>query len=603
MFKGIEESLLQLVSPGNIFLLSLFLFVIIVIYIFIFKRKKEALQNFIDEKVKVFKNVFYISEDVVVILSHTNEILYANKAAIDFFDLKKYFKFTILELPKIKIKNKFVNLNTLITASIEKSEKRMNVYVDTFVIMGDNEEKEIPINLYFNTVFMNMKDNIPGTILIINDIRKEKEQVLEGYKHKLTKLPNQVRALSDLNALYAKLHLKDKKIALVLMDIDNFSMLRSIIGYEQSNVVLIRFASYLKELADEFSFSVYHTVHNNFLLVIQDIESSKDILSIVNNIQYELKSFYTMGNSKLHLTASIGVSLYPDSSTTLNLLDDAYKALSTAEKKGHGQIEIYDENNPQYNYDELKLYNDMHQALEKSEFIVYYQPIVDAKTEKIVSAEALIRWQHSEHGLISPDVFIPIMEKTGFIRELGQYVLEEVLKQQKRWELFKFKQVPISINLSLLELESGKFVENVIKKLVYHQVSAKLIKFEITEGSAMVSEERTIKQLTELKRLDIEISLDDFGTGYTSFTYLKKIPANILKIDRSLVMHMVENEEDQRIVKAIIELGHNIGMKVIVEGIENEEMFLLAQNFGSDFIQGFHFSKPLPIFEFQKLLR
>ena len=387
------------------------------------------------------------------------------------------------------------------------------------------------------------------------------------------------------------------------MNIDNFSTLRSIVGYEQSNVILVKFAEYLNELATEFGFSVYHTVHNNFLLIMQNVDSTKDILSIIKMIQHELLSFYTMGNSNLHLTASVGISIYPDSSTTYTLLDDAYKALATAEKNGHGRIEIYEPSQGKHDYDELKLYNDMHQALSKNEFEVYYQPIVDAETKEVVSAEALIRWHHSEHGMIGPNIFIPIMEKTGLIVELGKYVLEEVLKQQKRWELFKFRQVDVSINLSLLELESGKFVEYVVQRLAHNQISPELIKFEITEGTAMISEEVTSRQLLELKRMGINISLDDFGTGYTSFSYLKKIPANILKIDRSLIINIVKNEEDQRIVKAMIELGHTLGMKIVVEGIEYKEMYETILEMECDYMQGYYFAKPLPVFEFQKLLR
>jgi polar amino acid transport system substrate-binding protein len=195
------------------------------------------------------------------------------------------------------------------------------------------------------------------------------------------------------------------------------------------------------------------------------------------------------------------------------------------------------------------------------------------------------------------------MEKTGLIVELGKYVLEEVLKQQKRWELFKFRQVDVSINLSLLELESGKFVEYVVQRLAHNHISPELIKFEITEGIAMISEEETSKQLLELKKIGISISLDDFGTGYTSFSYLKKIPANILKIDRSLIINIVENEEDQRIVKAMVELGHTLGMKIVVEGIEYKEMYEMILDMGCDYMQGYYFSKPLPVFEFQKLLR
>jgi len=601
-----EESLgvvAQLITTENMLIVSLLTVVLIVIHMTMYRQKKQALLQYLEEKIKVFQNVFYISEDAIVILSNTNEILFANQAATELFGLKKYFKFTALQLPEVKDKEKYVALNELIRQSIQKSEKRMHVFSNTTLLLPGEKAEEIPANLYFNNADIHMNDNIPGTIVVINDLRKEREKERIGFRHKLTELPNQSQLISDLNALYGKLHLHEQNISLVLMDIDNFSTLRSIVGYEQSNVVLIKFANYLKELAEEFSFSVYHTAHNNFLLLLTGFDSSKDILSIVNTIQNELKSFYKMGKSKLHLTASVGISVYPDKSSTLNLLDDAYKALSSAEKSGHGRIEIYEQTQANDGYDELQLYNDMHQGLEKNEFEVYYQPIVSAKDQEIVSAEALIRWNHPEHGMISPFTFIPIMEKTGFIIDLGKYVLEEVLKQQKRWELFKFKQISISINLSMLELESGKFVDHVVKQLTENQVSPELIKFEITEGSAMISEETTRKQLLELKRLGIDISLDDFGTGYTSFTYLKKIPANILKIDRSLVINIVRNEEDQRIVKAMIDLGHNLGMKIVVEGIENEKMHKVISEFGCDFMQGYHFARPLPVFEFQKLLR
>jgi len=196
-----------------------------------------------------------------------------------------------------------------------------------------------------------------------------------------------------------------------------------------------------------------------------------------------------------------------------------------------------------------------------------------------------------------------LMEKTGFIVKLGQFILDEVLKQQKRWELFKFKQIGVSINVSMVEIATGEFVEHVEKQLKYHRVNPELIKFEITEGMAMIDENETKKYFVALKKLGTSILLDDFGTGYTSFTYLKKFPADIIKIDKTLVDYILENEEDQRIVKAMIDLGHNLGMKIVVEGVENKEMVTMLNDFGCDFIQGYYFSKPLPVFELQELLR
>jgi len=311
-----------------------------------------------------------------------------------------------------------------------------------------------------------------------------------------------------------------------------------------------------------------------------------------------------LGDVGLHLTASVGISIYPESGPASNLFDNAYKALAEAEKSGHGRIHIYETDILEHDYDELALYNGIHEAIERNEFEVYYQPIVEVETKEIVAAEALMRWKHPQYGFIPPNIFIPIMEKTGIIIDLGKYLLEEVLKQQKRWELFKFKQIQVSINMSLLEVEAEGFVDNIEKQLVHHQVDPQLIKFEITEDSAMSSEEQQVyTQLIALKKLGVGIALDDFGTGYTSFSYLKKFPADILKIDKTLVDYVLVNNEDQRIIKAMIELGHNLGMKIVVEGIENERMFDMIASYGCDYMQGYFFAKPLPVFEFQKLLR
>ena len=240
--------------------------------------------------------------------------------------------------------------------------------------------------------------------------------------------------------------------------------------------------------------------------------------------------------------------------------------------------------------------------MEKNEFEVYYQPVYDAKTNEMVSAEALVRWIHPEHGIITPDVFIPLMEKTGFIIELGHFVLEEVLKQQKRWELFKFKQVAISINIASIELKTEAFLENVKNQLDYHKVYPELIRFEITENDPMLNEGSMRKYITKLKKLGVGITLDDFGAGYNSFSYLQQFPGDLLKIDKALMSAIVTDEDKQRVVKAMVELGHTLGMKVLVEGIENKNMADLMVSYGCDYLQGYYFSKPVPVFEFQKLL-
>ncbi len=592
----------KLLTIENLFVLIGLIILLTPIYIYSLRTEKKTLQEMIESKVKVLQKAFDISEEAILILSDKQEVIYANKTMIKLLKLGEDFMQNPLQImPKVEVKKSWIELGELIKKREESSQKKMHLFLQTKLLISDRDE--IPINLYIDSSAIDNEYKIWWNIISIHNLSKEKESASATYRHKLTNLPNQSQALMDLNALYSKVHLDNKKLALVLINIDNFSQLRAIIGYEQANVILIKFAKYLEQRAKASSFYVYHTFHNDFLLAVPAVESSDEVIMLSKQLQEQLVSFYKMEDVRLYLTASIGISIYPESGSTLNLFDNAYKALAKAQKSGHGRISIYKADVQKHGYDELILYNEMHEALEKNEFELHYQPIIEVKNKEIVAAEALIRWRHPKFGLIPPDVFIPMMEKTGFIVEIGRYVLEEVIKQQKRWELFKFKQIEVSINMSLLEIEAEGFVENVTKQLADHQINPELIKFEITEGSAMSNEGQVDTQLLELKNLGVAIALDDFGTGYTSFDYLKKFPADVLKIDKTLVDYILVNEEDQRIVKAMIELGHNLGMKIVVEGIENERMVKMIASYGCDYMQGYHFSKPVPVFEFQKLLR
>ena len=579
-----------------------FVFVVISILfirvIFLQKEKKSLNVNLKNNHNQLL-DFFNIVEDAIVVLSPQFKITYANALMVKLLNLPKEYQDTALVMPQVKVNKEWVSLETLIKKC---RENQIEKYPQLNILVEESSRKSLYVNLYIHTITDEVT-NQKSIKIVLHDITKEKEKEVLRFRHKITQLPNHAQALNDLNALYAKLHIDEQKIAIVLMNIDNFSTLRSIIGYEQTNLLLIKFANYLTELSKKLNFTVYHTAHNNFLLTFSHIESSEKIVEYVTRIQEKLVTFYNIEENGLYLTTSAGIALYPDQSTTLLLLDNAYKALEQAEKGGYGRIVVYKKEGIGHDYDELKLYNDMHYAIERNELEVYYQPIIENKSKEIVAAEALIRWHHPEHGMISPEIFIPMMEKTGMIVDLGIYVLNEVLKQLKRWEIFKFKPVEVSINMSLSEIEKEGFVENVSQNLSNHNVSPHLIKFEITEGEAMQNESKSESKLHALKNLGVGISLDDFGTGYTSFSYLKKFPANILKIDKSLVDHILENQEEQRIIRAMIELGHNLGMKIVIEGIENLEMVELLDSYGCDYMQGYYFAKPLPAHEFQEMIR
>ncbi|MBD3790159.1 MAG: bifunctional diguanylate cyclase/phosphodiesterase [Campylobacterales bacterium] len=588
-------------------LLEMFIVVCLSFLIVFFLWKRNALlKGRIANQLNAFQRAFDMSDDAIIILSDNFEIIYMNHASKGLFKFNKDNKKEIFANNlKIKIKDEWFPLDEFIKKYIQLRDSFS--FANTKITITDVKE-ELSVNLSFEKIepsssIKSDKKKGERYIVSIHDLRKENELYNATFYHDLTKLPNQDRAIADLNVLFAKSHLHNQKLALLMINIDNFSRLRSILGYQQADKILIKFANYLDEFCKENSYNVYNTLYNTFLLIIPSLSKIEEAEEIAQKIQKQLVSFFSMSDAKLYLTASIGISVYPDSGPTRNLLDNAYKALYSAENKGQGKIEIYQSDSIQKEYDELVLYNDLPDAFEKKQFEVYYQPIVHAQSKEIVSAEALIRWKHPRYGLIAPYIFIPMLEKTGLIVKLGKYMLETILKQQKHWELFKFKRISISMNVSIIEFETEGFVDFIAKKLAENKIIPDLIKFEVTEGMAAMNETRINHTFQELKKLGVGISLDDFGTGYTSFSYLKKIPAEIVKIDKSLVDNILKNKEDQRIVKAIIELAHTLGMKVVVEGVEDQFMAELLASYRCDYMQGYHFAKPLPLFEFQELLR
>lgn len=589
----------QLSKDGYLLISILISAVLVILYVLFRKQKKQ--QVIAENKVKIFQKTFDMSQDPTLILSDQNEILYANRTMVKLFKLKRDFLTQKLsQIPQIKIKESWVPLDNM----IKENEGAFKEHTLSFpqVDLRFEYEEGVPINLHLQRAELQEKKRQFCTIISIQDLRKEQEYVQGKHLHPVTKMPTEIQALHDIPTLYSKIHLENTKVALVLLHLDNLNMVRAIVGYEQANKILIKFTDYLQNIETDLTLESYHTFGNNFLLTISNINSSLGVISLVEEIQEKVALLYKMNEVRLHLTMSVGISIYPDSGTSRNLLDNTYKALYEARKSGEGKVHIYIPDESKEDYDEFSLHNEMHSALKNNEFEVYYQPVFDAKTKEIVSAEALVRWVHPEHGIITPDVFIPLMEKTGFIFELGHFVLGEVLKQQKRWELFQFKQVVIAINVASIELMTEEFIKNVEKQLNEYKVYPELIRFEITENSALTNEGNIQKYLTQLKKLGVGITLDDFGTGYNSFSYLQQFPGELLKIDRKLVDSIVTNKENQRIVKAMIELGHTLEMKVVVEGIENQMMADLIISYGCDYLQGYHFAKPVPVYEFQKLL-
>jgi len=578
--------------------------IIVTAVLYLFRRKHTLFQcTQCEIHAEMFQKAFDVSGDAIVILYGNGKVVYSNKKMQSLLKVPEgHIDLSKENGPKLLLANQEYTIAAFAKEKYMKERnKKMQFFADVELILPRSERTTL---LYIYLGYFE-PDGLDSMYIVVMRDMSQKVEVKESLgRHRLTGLPNEIRAKEELHQLYSKIHLHGEKLALALFEIDNYSEIRAMLGLQKSEQIEQYFAHFLERYAKAHDLYVYHTFSDHFLLCFPHVQSADEVIHHCRIIQEKLRAFYKINNVQFHLTASVGVSIYPESGSTLHLLDNVYKALVEAKQQGVGHIHIHIPSELEKRYNELEIFSAIHEAIVKEEFEVYYQPIVSTADYKVVGAEALIRWRHPVHGFIPPDLFIPMLEQSGEIIQLGRFVLSRVLKQQKQWELFKFRSLEVSINMSLVEIESEGFYKHVETLLGEMQIDPAKIKFEVTEGAAMENKSRADIEIAKLKKLGIKIALDDFGTGYTSFSYLKKFPADVVKVDRSILGDdILRNEDDQRIVQAIIDLGHTLNMKVVVEGVENSHTANLLRSFGADYLQGYYFGKPQPAYEFQELIR
>ncbi len=444
------------------------------------------------------------------------------------------------------------------------------------------------------TVIKNAAGVIEGYTKIIRDITEQKEGEetirFQAYHDTLTGLPNR-QALNGYFAIHETLS-KNFKLAVLFLDLDRFKNINDTLGHIIGDCVLKDVSSRLINSVSEND-TVVRLGGDEFIILLSNKNNNDEVAEALKII---LKSFEVpvkIEDYNLHITTSIGVSVYPNDGTDIyTLLKNADSALYKAKGAGKNRYEFYHKDMNAHFHDQLALENDLRQAITKDQIIFHYQPIVN-KDKKLIGAEALIRWQHPKLGLLSPNKFIPLSEENGFITKIGDHGMDKVLNQYKKWkDDFKIK-IPISINISAKHFEVPNFINDLDKMLNECNLSSREVELEITEGIAMNNTENIMSKLNSLRDMGVAISIDDFGTGYSSLSYLKSFPVNRLKIDQSFVKCCTSSNQDCSIIKAIIALGHSLGMEIIAEGVETEEQFKYLTNEGCDGFQGYLFDKPL----------
>ncbi|WP_010099226.1 EAL and GGDEF domain-containing protein [Ornithinibacillus scapharcae] len=434
---------------------------------------------------------------------------------------------------------------------------------------------------------------------ITDDVRLQEQLKYSANHDLLTTLPNQRSLDEKLDSLFQA----KKPFALLFFNLDRFSVINGSLGYQIGDEVLISIGTRLNKLLPKNSF-VARLKSNDFIILYEDYETKDSVMKFTEELIQDIRKPLTIGEYEINMTSSVGVSLYPeDGETKESLMDKAHSALSHAKKTGRNTYRLYSYSKDTAFQRKLMIEKDMVEALEKEDFELYYQPLVETQTGRIEGAEALIRWNHKKWGLISPGEFIPIAEENHLISDISDWVIKEACSQMKQWRDKGLKLIPISVNISPIRLMKKGLTDYVRDQLEAYHIPAEYLGVEITEGSLLKSEKGVITTLAELKELGVRVAIDDFGTGFASLNYLREYQADTLKIDQVFIQSKDgQVERDNIIVGSVMEMARGLNMRIIAEGVEEYGQYRFLKNRHCDLIQGYLFSRPVPVLDFERLL-
>jgi len=433
-------------------------------------------------------------------------------------------------------------------------------------------------------------------------VRREGMERLIHFDH-LTDLPNRLLFRAELKQAMLRTRYNGKRMALLLLDLDRFKTINDTLGHQVGDRLLQQVARRLRHClrkceAPRMGDTVARLAGDEFTIILNDLDSPEDAEAVAAKILERFHQPFVLGELERSVTASIGIALFPDQADTLDgLISQADMAMFHAKKKGRNRACVFDPVLYQRFQRQQSLENDLYNALERGQFEIHYQPQVAVADGRVVGLEALLRWNHPGQGWIGPAEFIPMLEETGLMEPVGEWVLRQVGRDYRRC-LNALGMAPgtltVSVNISPRQLEKN-LVATVRAILAEEGIEPACLKLELTESVAMDDPDKSLEIFTDLTALGVEICIDDFGTGYSSLSYLTRLPIAILKIDRLFIREMIEHAEDREVVTAIIALAHNLKLQVIAEGVETMEQYEVLRTMGCDVIQGYLFGQPAPL--------
>ena len=454
---------------------------------------------------------------------------------------------------------------------------------------------------------------IVGTLQDITSLKRSEQEIAYfTYYDTLTDLPNRRLFIEQLETAIARARHKKQSLTLMFIDLDHFKHINDTYGHAVGDALLCEAAARIKDClrdADLIAVSkdkddrVARFAGDEFTVMLTNIDNVDVLANIAQRIVAKFEKSFDIKGYNVFSTVSIGIALFPeDGDNVQSLMQHADVAMNHAKELGRNNYQFFSAEMNDYLYERLQTEQDLRQALERNEFLLFYQPQIDVKTQQIIGFEALLRWLHPIKGLLGPLTFIEVAEKTGLIIAIGEWVLQQACLQTRKWQKRFDIHWRVSVNLSAMQFNQQLLLEQVGLSLKNSGLPASSLELEITETAMLKDVMETIPLLRALKDMGVGLAIDDFGTGYSSLSYLKNFPIDTLKIDKSFVDEIVENPKDAAIARTIVQLADNLGLRTIAEGVETIEQVNMLTTMGCKELQGYYYSKPLPVSEIERLL-
>jgi diguanylate cyclase (GGDEF)-like protein/PAS domain S-box-containing protein len=559
----------------------------------------ESQQQAAAEQLQLAARVFENSAEGIVITDAKNKILMVNKT---FTAVTGYTQ------------REVIGSNPNLLSSGRQNKEFYNSMWESLYLKGEwrgeieNRRKsgEIYPEWLNISVVRQADGKISNYVAVFSDLTNHKETenrlVFLSHFDTLTALPNRLQFHDQIKNATSHAISQGSKIAILTLDLDRFKLFNDSMGNAAGDSLLIEASRRLKSCISPGD-SLCRLGGDEFAIILNNIDSASDAANVAIACQRKLRKTIFLDQHEIHLSASIGISLFPDDADTHeSLISNADSAMYVAIEQGGNTFRFFQQEMNARSSERMRIESRLHHALEREELSVFFQPLVCAKTGRISGAEALLRWNSDELGSISPDVFIPLMEETQLIRPIGQWVLRKACEENKRWREDTGAELFVAVNLSAVQLSDENLIRDIQKILLDTNFDPRYLEIELTESAVMHDAELGLRTLNQIKQLGVTLSIDDFGTGYSSLSYLKQFPLDTLKIDRSFVIDAAIDDNASAIIRAIVAMGHTLGFHIIAEGVEDIEQVEFLREVSVEILQGYHFSRALPAIEFAELL-